>query len=294
MTIIESSEITPENVYLNRREFIRGLIAGGLALATQPLMAGDSDNEVLTPYKSITQYNNFYEFTTNKEMVHIIAREFKSSPWQLKIEGEVEKPLTLDMDALKAIAPEEERIYRLRCVEGWSMVIPWLGIPLHKLINATKPLSSAKYVEFVSVMRPEEMIGQRQSTLPWPYTEALRIDEAVHPLTLLVTGLYGKPLPNQNGAPIRLAVPWKYGYKSIKSIQTIRLTEKKPTTSWSRAVPSEYGFYGNVNPDVPHPRWSQKREIRIGELRKRRTQLFNGYADQVASLYAGQDLKALF
>lgn len=300
---IAASEITPEAVYNNRRQFLRSaaaaMIAGGLPGGR--LMAGEAcqpslpeSKEALTALESISRYNNYYEFSTNKRVVFELARALTLRPWSLTIEGEVENPLTIDIEDLLSGYAQEERIYRLRCVEGWSMVIPWLGIPLCKLLKKAGPTSRARYVEFISLHRPEEMIGQRRGALQWPYREGLRIDEAMHPLTLLVTGLYGKELPAQNGAPLRLAVPWKYGFKSAKAITHIRLTEQQPATSWSLAAPSEYGFYANVNPDVAHPRWSQARENRIGELIKRPTLMFNGYAEQVAHLYAAMDLKRFF
>jgi sulfoxide reductase catalytic subunit YedY len=242
----------------------------------------------------ITRYNNYCEFSTNKEVVWKLAEEFRPQPWSLTVEGEVERPRTWAIDDLCKRFAQEDRIYRLRCVEGWSMVIPWRGFALAALLKECGPNSRAKFVEFSSVLRPQEMIGQRRPTMPWPYTEGLRIDEAMHPLALLVTGLYGQPLPAQNGAPLRLAIPWKYGFKSIKAITRIRLVESQPESSWMRAAGSEYGFFANVNPEVPHPRWSQNREVRIGELSKRATLPFNGYAEQVASLYRGMDLARYF
>lgn len=299
---IKGSEITDEPLYQHRRKFLASLAAAAvLGLAGRHAWAEPVCKVTLTPIldkptslSSITHYNNYYEFSTNKEVVVHLARELTLRPWTLTIEGEVEKPMTLAVDDLLNKFDHEERIYRLRCVEGWSMVIPWNGFSLCQLLKLTMPTSRAKYVEFISVHRPEEMIGQRRDTLAWPYREGLRIDEAMHPLTMLVTGLYGKELPAQNGAPLRLAVPWKYGFKSPKAITHIRLRQDQPVTSWNRAIPSEYGFYANVNPDVPHPRWSQTRENRIGELRKRPTLPFNGYAEQVAHLYQGMDLKRFF
>jgi len=240
--------------------------------------------------KQITHYNNYYEFSTNKEAVRILAQELTTDPWTLTIDGEVEKTITLDLEDIKKLFDEEERIYRLRCVEGWSMVIPWNGIPLCKIIKRAMPTSAAKYVAFTSLKRSSEMIGQRRGSLEWPYQEGLQINEAMHPLTFMATGLYGADLPKQNGAPLRLVVPWKYGFKSAKAITHITLTREQPVSSWNQLTPSEYGFLGNVNPDVSHPRWSQRRENRIGELRKRRTLPFNGYAEQVADLYRGIDL----
>jgi sulfoxide reductase catalytic subunit YedY len=297
------SEITPEGIYLARRRFLRqgaalatalplGLRAARTAADCAPaevpaLLPGERQNT----FEEIAGYNNFYEYSPEKTAVKHLAVNLNPRPWQLRIEGEVEKPVTLDIDALAAPARQVERIYRLRCVEGWSMVIPWQGIPLCEVLRTVQPTSRAKFVRFVTLHDPDRFYGQRRSTLPWPYTEALRIDEAMHPLSLLATGLYGKPLPNQNGAPVRLVVPWKYGYKSAKTLVTIRLEEQQPKTTWAQVAPTEYGFYGNVNPDVPHPRWTQTREVRIGELQKRPTLLFNGYAEQVAHLYQGLDLQ---
>lgn len=299
---IAGSEITDENVFYQRRKFLQMLVAGGLvgvsghriAAATNCKIKIPEITDKLTPYKSVTRYNNYYEFTTNKKMVVHIAKELTLKPWTIQIEGEVDNPFTLGIEDLLKKFTQEERVYRLRCVEGWSMVVPWNGFSLCELLKQAKPTSDAKYVEFISLNRPEEMIGQRQDSLNWPYREALRIDEAMHPLTMLVTGLYGKELPAQNGAPLRLAVPWKYGFKNPKAITHIRLLKYKPKTSWNLAVPSEYGFYANVNPSVAHPRWDQRRETRLGELFKRKTLAFNGYADQVAGLYKGMDLKKYF
>jgi sulfoxide reductase catalytic subunit YedY len=299
---IASSEITDENLFCQRRKFLQLLTATGLAGVAGNSVWANSKCKVdipniadkLSSYSSITRYNNYYEFTTNKKMVVHIAKELSLKPWTIQIDGAVEKPITLGIEDLLKKFTQEERIYRLRCVEGWSMVVPWNGFSLCELIKLAKPSSDAKYVEFISLLRPEEMIGQRQGSLTWPYREALRIDEAMHPLTMLVTGLYGKELPAQNGAPLRLAVPWKYGFKSSKAITHIRFLKNQPQTSWSLAVPSEYGFYANVNPEVAHPRWDQRRETRLGELFKTETLPFNGYADQVASLYKGMDLKTYF
>lgn len=301
-TDIAPSEITAEALFNNRRQFLRSaaasLISGALPTS---LLANDNcklvlqpPQESLTSLLSVTHFNNYYEFSTNKRVIFELAKALTLKPWSLTIEGEVENPLTIDLEDLLADYTQEERIYRMRCVEGWGMVIPWQGIPLCKLLKQAEPTSRAKYVEFISLHRPAEMIGQRRGSLQWPYREGLRIDEAMHPLTLLVTGLYGKELPAQNGAPLRLAVPWKYGFKSAKAITHIRLTEKQPATSWNLAAPSEYGFYANVNPQVAHPRWSQARENRIGELTKHPTLMLNGYADQVARLYTGMDLKKFF
>ena len=287
------SEITPERVWRERRRFM-GAAVGSIAGAGGFSLAAAAEPERANSLEQISRYNNYYEFSVNKEVIWKLAEDFNPSPWSLAIEGEVEKPRTWALEDLLKRFPQEDRVYRLRCVEGWSMVVPWRGFPLAALLASCIPNSRAKFVEFVSVLRPQEMVGQRLATLPWPYTEGLRIDEAMHPLTLLATGLYGRPLPNQNGAPLRLAVPWKYGFKSIKAITRIRLVETPPASSWMRAASSEYGFYANVNPEVPHPRWSQKRELRIGETAKRATLIFNGYADQVASLYAGMDLTRHF
>jgi sulfoxide reductase catalytic subunit YedY len=309
---IPSSEITPEHIYDDRRNFIKnlGLIlsstalsaftnTGFTALNTLPsfIQSKDLSNEKLTSFKDITSYNNYYEFGTSKSDPQDHAHLLKIDPWSISIEGSVAKPLKLDIDELIKLIPIEERIYRLRCVEGWSMVIPWIGIPLNSLLKKITPTGNAKYVEFVSLKRPSEMIGQKDDMLDWPYTEGLRLDEAMHPLTILAVGLYGKVLPKQNGAPIRLVVPWKYGFKSIKAITKIRLVEKMPISTWMKANPKEYGFYSNVNPEVDHPRWTQATERRIGEslLSPRlKTQMFNGYKEEVAHLYQGMDLNKNF
>jgi sulfoxide reductase catalytic subunit YedY len=277
---IPSSEITPEHIYNDRRNFIKnlGLILSSTALSTFTntgftalntlpsfIQSKDLSNEKLTSFKDITSYNNYYEFGTSKSDPQDHAHLLKIDPWSISIEGSVAKPLKLDIDELIKLIPIEERIYRLRCVEGWSMVIPWIGIPLNSLLKKITPTGNAKYVEFVSLKRPSEMIGQKDDMLDWPYTEGLRLDEAMHPLTILAVGLYGKVLPKQNGAPIRLVVPWKYGFKSIKAITKIRLVEKMPISTWMKANPKEYGFYSNVNPEVDHPRWTQATERRIGE-----------------------------
>lgn len=295
---IAPSEITAEGVYLERRRFLMGSTAlalsalSGLGHAHCEPGKIPANNEPLTDINTATRYNSYYEFSTDKKAVIHLAKEFNPRPWSVTISGEVRQPKTYDIDELMRLVPAEERIYRLRCVEGWSMVVPWMGIPLCEVLKRADPTGNAKFVEFVSIKKPEVMIGQRQDVLPWPYTEGLRIDEAMHPLTMLVFGMYGKPLPNQNGAPLRLVVPWKYGFKSIKAIAQIRLVANQPVSSWSRAAPGEYGFYANVNPAVAHPRWNQRRETRLGELSKRDTLPFNGYADQVASLYQGMDLTA--
>ena len=298
MKKIKYSEITPEKIYKNRRSFIKsiGLGASSLAISTIPFANKSIANErdKLTSYKDITTYNNYYEFGTSKGDPYRNSQIFKTSPWDISIEGEVEKPIKLSMEEISEMFVSEERIYRLRCVEGWSMVIPWLGFSLSELLNKVKIKPNAKFVEFETVYNPEEMVGQRYPVLNWPYIEGLRIDEAMHPLTTVVTGLYGKPLPNQNGAPLRIFIPWKYGFKSAKAIVKIKLTEKMPNTAWKNASPREYGFYSNVNPEVDHPRWSQATERVIGEsiLAPRiKTLMFNGYGDEVAHLYSGMDLK---
>jgi sulfoxide reductase catalytic subunit YedY len=291
---IRPSEITDEALYLSRRQFVAAA-AAALAAAVPPfgsrLPAPGSRDDKLTPYDDITSYNNFYEFGADKEDPSRNAHTLRPRPWTVVVEGEVHKPRTFAIEDILRRYPAEERVYRLRCVEGWSMVIPWMGFELNRLLRDVEPTSQAKFVAFTTLHDPEQMPGQRSGILPWPYVEGLRLDEALHPLTIMVTGLYGKPLPNQNGAPLRLAVPWKYGFKSIKSIVRIQLTRQQPPTTWNIAAPSEYGFYSNVNPEVDHPRWSQKRERRIGELLRRPTVIFNGYGEQVAQLYGGMDLR---
>ena len=318
-----ASEITPEPLYMRRREFVRNAVlftatsagVGGSLLwlmrggRAEPKLAqpagGDADlpiarrgaydtDEPRTPYRDVTTYNNFYEFGTDKGDPAENAGTLRPRPWTVRIDGEVHKPQVVDVDQLLGWFPLEERIYRMRCVEAWSMVIPWVGFPLADLLRRVEPTSRARYVAFTALLDPEQMPGQRRRILDWPYVEGLRIDEAMHPLTILAAGLYGKVLPNQNGAPLRLVVPWKYGFKGIKSIVGIRLTETQPATTWNLAAPREYGFYANVNPAVDHPRWSQATERRIGELRRRPTLPFNGYAEQVAALYAGMDLREFF
>jgi len=310
---LKPSEITSYDLFVRRREFLRGAgwLVAGAALAPTLACGAESEShpeapapradanpfrtdEEPTPFEDATRYNNFYEFGTDKGDPKRYAGSLRTRPWSIAISGEVGKPGTIDIDDLLRPYTAEERIYRLRCVEAWSMVIPWLGIPLAKILERFEPTSAARYVAFQTLLDPEQMPGQRRHTLDWPYVEGLRIDEAMHPLTILATGMYGRELPNQNGAPLRLVVPWKYGFKSIKSIVKIRLTRDEPPTSWSRQSPSEYGFYANVNPNVDHPRWSQKRERRIGEFTKRPTLPFNGYADQVAGLYRGMDLRKNF
>ncbi|HZA51787.1 MAG TPA: protein-methionine-sulfoxide reductase catalytic subunit MsrP [Myxococcaceae bacterium] len=329
----EASEITPETVYLRRRELLRsaamfvgtaGVVGGGLlyltgggrprsdagaapAVGEAPADAGQppsavtaassqdyAGGEAKTSFKDITTYNNFYEFGLDKGDPARNSHSLKPRPWTVVIDGLVERPRRIDIDDLVRWFPLEERIYRMRCVEAWSMVIPWLGFPLSKLLERVAPLGKAKYVAFETLLDHEQMPGQRRGVLEWPYVEGLRLDEAMHPLTLMAVGLYGKSLPNQNGAPLRLVVPWKYGFKGIKSIVRIKLVEAQPATSWNIAAAHEYGFYANVNPEVDHPRWSQATERRIGEWGRRKTLPFNGYADQVAQLYRGMDLRKFY
>lgn len=307
---IPSSEITDYEVYKDRRKFMAssiGLVSaatlmplssavagyGGKALNFNKNAAFDT-SETLTSYDKITNYNNFYEFGTDKYSPAKNAQALTTDPWSIEIAGEVEKPGRLNLEDILKKYTLEERIYRLRCVERWSMVIPWTGFPLAELIKQAKPTSKAKYVQFETLSRPGEMVGQNRNVLDWPYIEGLRIDEAMHPLTLMAVGLYGEMIPKQNGAPLRLVVPWKYGYKSIKSVVKITFTDKEPLSSWTKVAPQEYGFYSNVNPEVDHPRWSQRKERRIGDFLKRNTLPFNGYADEVASLYTGMDLKKYF
>lgn len=304
---IPPSEITPPDIYKDRRRFMQGMAA----FATVPLLGPVNEAQAgiklagvrasrynvpedKTAYKDITTYNNFYEFGTGKDDPAERAGGFKTRPWTVSIEGAVKNAKIYDIDSLFKLAPLEERVYRLRCVEGWSMVIPWVGFSLAEIIKRAEPTGNAKYVEFLSLNDPRQFPGQRSRVLDWPYTEGLRIDEALNPLTLLAVGLYGEVLPNQNGAPVRLVVPWKYGFKSAKSIVKIRFVENQPLTTWMKATPGEYGFYSNVNPQVDHPRWSQARERRIGEFRKRDTLMFNGYGPQVAQMYRGMDLKRFF
>jgi sulfoxide reductase catalytic subunit YedY len=284
---IPSSEITPERTYITRREFIQSVPA--------LLMAQTNTDEKQTPYKDVTTYNNFYEFGVDKDAPVRSAKNFKTSPWNLSVQGLVKKPQTYALQDLIKSLTIEDRVYRMRCVEGWSMVIPWQGFQLSELIKRLEPASQAKYIEFQTLYDPSQLPEQRRTVLQWPYIEGLRMDEAMNPLAILAVGLYGKqPLPNQNGAPIRLVTPWKYGFKGIKSIVKIRFVEKQPVTAWMKAAPNEYGFFANVNPAVDHPRWSQATERRIGEFFKRKTLPFNGYADQVASMYAGMDLRKNF
>lgn len=321
---IKPSEITDKKVYLNRRLFVRGAALLATTAATgvlyrklnpvtvekpkgerlesvtqtptdEALRQGFSVNENLTPIEAITNYNNFYEFSTDKRSVAVESQGFVTKPWTVTVDGLANNPTTFDLDELLKF-PLEERVYRLRCVEGWSMIIPWIGLPLSLLLNRVEPTSQAKYVAFQTLYDPKRMPNQATGVLDWPYVEGLRLDEAMHPLAILATGLYGETLPPQDGAPIRLVVPWKYGFKSIKSIVRISLVADQPPTTWNIQAPNEYGFYSNVNPDVAHPRWSQAREHRIGEsaFSSRPTLLFNGYAEQVAHLYAGMDLRRNF
>lgn len=319
-----NDKVTPPELYFNRRQIMRGVLAAS-ALASaatyrwfnpattvmaetselegieapeltnaERQAAGFSVDEEKTPEQSILTYNNFYEFTTNKERVAAAAKDFKTDGWTLEVDGLVDNPKTFTMDDLRSISPLEERIYRMRCVEAWSMVIPWAGIPISRLLEVVQPTSKARYLAFETLYDPARMPGQKTDVLDWPYVEGLRLDEAMNPLAILAMGLYGKELPPQDGAPVRLVVPWKYGFKGIKSIVKITLAEMEPPTSWNRYAPSEYGFYANVNPNVDHPRWSQATEQRIGETGRRETLMFNGYGDQVASLYSDMDLTVNF
>lgn len=307
---IPSSEITPKRLFMSRRGFLAGagaltgaLAAGGalhkVMSPTSIAEAGTklqytqgqySTTEKQTPFNDVTHYNNYYEFSTDKYEPAELAKNFNPRPWTIKVEGLVNKPKTFDIDTLLKMQLQE-RIYRMRCVEGWSMVIPWIGIPLSAVLNEVQPNSKAKFVEFTALYDPKRFPGQQRAVLDWPYVEGLRMDEAMHPLTILALGLYGETLPNQDGAPVRLVVPWKYGFKGIKAVVKIKLVDYQPTSTWTKMAPSEYGFYSNVNPNVDHPRWSQSKERRIGEFSKRPTLMFNGYGDQVASLYTGMDLK---
>jgi methionine sulfoxide reductase catalytic subunit len=304
---VRSSEVTDERLYLSRREFLVKVPPGAVTAAAAvsagcaqspdqgPAPRGPFDtDEELTPFKQVTTYNNFYEFGTDKSDPARHAHLLKTEPWSVRIEGEVRKPELYHLEDLLRPFSMEDRVYRLRCVEGWSMVIPWRGFPLGELIKRLEPTSKAKFIEFTTLLAPDQMPGQRRSVLRWPYVEGLRLDEAMHPLTILAVGLYGRALPNQNGAPLRLVVPWKYGFKSIKSIVRMRFVEKQPRSSWVISAPREYGFYANVNPEVDHPRWSQARERRIGEFFRRKTLMFNGYGEQVAHLYRGMDLRRDF
>jgi methionine sulfoxide reductase catalytic subunit len=311
---IPSSEITSKTLYLNRRKFLAGtLISGAAGVAGMSLRelaepttvawantkidgiqkSSFSTTEKITPLKDVSNYNNYYEFSTDKYEPAKLAKDFKTRPWTVTIDGEVKKKQVLDVDAIMKMATPEERIYRHRCVEGWSIVVPWVGFSLSQLINKVDPLPKAKFVEFTTVLDPNQMPGQKTGVLEWPYVEGLRMDEAMHPLALLCFGMYGETLPNQDGAPLRIVVPWKYGFKSAKAIVRIHFTDKQPVNTWNKSAPNEYGFYSNVNPNVDHPRWSQAKERRLGEFFKRPTLMFNGY-DQVASLYSGLDLKKNF
>jgi methionine sulfoxide reductase catalytic subunit len=311
---IASSEITPKSLYLNRRKFLAGAaLAGGSALVgkhvnelVSPSTTVHADakidgiqkspfstTEKVTPYKDVTNYNNYYEFSTDKYEPAGLAKNFKTRPWKVTIDGLVSKKQELDIDTVIKMAAPEERIYRHRCVEGWSIVVPWVGFSLSELIKRAQPLGKAKFVEFTTILDPSQMPGQRANVLDWPYVEGLRMDEAMHPLALLCFGMYGEALPNQDGAPLRIVLPWKYGFKSAKAIVRIRFTDSQPVNTWNKSAPNEYGFYSNVNPTVDHPRWSQAKERRLGEFFKRPTLMFNGY-DQVASLYSGMDLKKNF
>lgn len=307
---IDPSEITPKSVYLSRRDILKamGIVTASAALlaacapdlpetdgsgAPADLPEGSSTDEMgdtVNTFEEITNYNNYYEFTTDKQGVAKLSADFEARPWEVEVGGLVNNPKTYTIDELLERFPQEERIYRLRCVEAWSMVIPWEGFELAALLNEVEPTAEAKYVRFETLMDPDRMPGQKVSFYPWPYQEGLRLDEAMHPLAILATGLYGQPMPNQNGAPIRLIVPWKYGFKSIKAITKIELVAEEPETMWSTIAPNEYGFYANVNPQVDHPRWSQKTERRIGEIGRRETLMFNGYEEDVARLYEGMDL----
>ena len=308
---IKPSEITDKKLYMNRRQFIIGstaVVSSGLL--NPPFLRKSEDlseerlkvtkrgeytvPERLTPYEEATSYTNFYEFSTGKRSVKELSQTLRTHPWILSVEGYVEKPRKYDIEELIQMFPLEERVYRWRCVEAWSMVIPWIGFPLAEFIKKCKPTSKAGFVEFVTLYAPDQMPGQLTSVLKWPYMEGLRMDEAMHPLALIAVGMYDEVLPNQNGAPVRLVVPWKYGFKSIKSIVTVRFVEKMPKSSWRRKRPEEYGFYANVNPNVDHPRWIQATERRIGEEGRRKTLMFNGYADQVGHLYSGMDLKKFY
>ena len=296
---IKSSEITSEELYLNRRKFlaVAGVATAGMlgsrGLVSKIAPLSQQDDKPNT-FEEITTYNNYYEFGTDKEDPSQNAKAFKTRPWTVKVDGLVKKPADYQFEDLVKPYKLEDRTYRFRCVEAWSMVIPWQGIPLAEMIKRFEPLPSAKYVQFTTLMAPDRMPGQRQPILPWPYVEGLRMDEAMHPLTLMTTGLYGKTLPNQDGAPLRLIVPWKYGFKGVKAIVRISFVEQQPRNTWQLANANEYGFYANVNPEVDHPRWTQSSERRIGQFRRQKTLMFNGYAEQVAKLYAGMDLRKNF
>ncbi len=309
---VGSSEITPESFYLDRRAFLAaaGVIGAGALAGAAPAWArgatgqqepqapgkpyGLQKDDKPTPWQDVTTYNNYYEFGTEKSDPAANAKAFKTKPWTVKVDGLVDKPGEYHLEDFIKPSKLEDRIYRHRCVEAWSMVVPWRGFPVADVLKRAQPTGKAKYVEFTTLFDPKQMPGQRARVLDWPYTEGLRLDEAMHPLALLVTGLYGRDLPNQNGAPLRLVVPWKYGFKGAKSIVRIRLTDTPPKTAWNLSAPQEYGFYSNVNPEVDHPRWTQASERRIGQFFRRKTLMFNGYADQVAAMYAGMDLRKNF
>ena len=303
MMKILPSEITPYKNYINRRKFIKSSIAAGVFIGASTTLKAShlaednpfnnqlDENDKLNTFEDITTYNNFYEFGMGKTDPSENSSKFNPKPWSISLEGLINNPQVLDLEKILNKVTIEDRVYRLRCVEAWSMVIPWQGFPLSEIIKIADPLSSAKFIQFVTVFRPEEMPGQKRRLLPWPYVEGLRMDEAMHPLTILSTGLYGHDLLNQSGAPIRLVVPWKYGFKSIKSVTTIKFVDKQPDATWSMLAPSEYGFYSNVNNNVDHPRWSQGTERRIGEFKRRKTLMFNGYEEEVSYMYEGMDLK---
>jgi len=306
---IPSSEITPKAIFQARRQFIKAAAGSAAALMLPERVQAETGKYVEVPagpysatlqttdYQDVTSYTNYYEFSTNKTDSTVLARALKTRPWTVTIEGEVEKPGVYDLDDILKDNPLQERIYRFRCVEAWAMVVPWIGFPLGDMLKRFKPTSKAKFVEFTTLYNPDIMVGQRSSVLDWPYVEGLRMDEAMHPLTLLATGMYDDEMPNQNGAPLRLVVPWKYGFKSIKAVVKIRFQENMPETAWNKSAPGEYGFYANVNPEVPHPRWSQSRERVLGSsifTAKRATEIFNGYGPEVASLYDGMDLNKYF
>jgi methionine sulfoxide reductase catalytic subunit len=311
---VRPSEVTPRSIYLNRRKFLKTAAVASVAAATGNVLrelvspsfvvhaankidglkkSSFSTTETVTPFKDVSNYNNYYEFSTDKYEPAGLAKNFRSHPWKVNIEGLVTKKLELDVDDIRKLASPEERIYRHRCVEGWSIVVPWVGFSLSELIKRANPLGKATFVEFTTILDPGQMPGQRGHVLDWPYVEGLRMDEAMHPLALLCFGMYGEDLPNQDGAPLRIVIPWKYGFKSAKAIVRVRFTDKQPLNTWNISAPNEYGFYSNVNPNVDHPRWSQAKERRLGEFLKRPTLMFNGY-DQVASLYAGMDLRKNF
>tara|TARA_Y100001960_G_scaffold153924_1_gene162418 strand:+ start:10 stop:930 length:921 start_codon:yes stop_codon:yes gene_type:complete len=306
MMKILPSEITPYNNYINRRKFIKSSVAAGVFIGASTTLKAShlvdenpynnqlDENDNLNTYEDITTYNNFYEFGMGKTDPSENSSNFNPKPWSISLEGLINNPQVLDLEKILNKVTIEDRVYRLRCVEAWSMVIPWQGFPLSEIIKIADPLSSAKFIQFVTVFRPEEMPGQKRRLLPWPYVEGLRMDEAMHPLTILSTGLYGHDLLNQSGAPIRLVVPWKYGFKSIKSVTTIKFVDKQPDATWSMLAPREYGFYSNVNNNVDHPRWSQGTERRIGEFKRRKTLMFNGYEEEVSYMYEGMDLKKYY